>query len=620
MFRSQQQSTVQPMMENTNETNVSDTIIVPQDEPTSKRGRYIPHACTECKKRKVRCSGEDPCSQCADSRTTCQYTVESRKRRQVVSNTMSNPETSAWRQEITNQLASIASDVKALKDAGSVDSGLSIHSDGSHGLTENLIRQRGGPPSQRPPCWLESCSDSGACYLRELHHWDAEITHKGLKPLQGTIHIYFTMMYPHYPCLEETVFNDQFARYAHSPYLKEVTLERIQFIILSQLLLAKVSILEDFCDDDKNIPGWSRFLRAHHLMNHIIQDRKADLTTIQCLVLKSLYLLYLERADSAYDEMGTAVRLIFQLRLHDQSSWTDLSESDMALRKRLIYSIYTLERNISHHLGSPSRIDDRQINVDLPNAASEPYLVAAVKWSRLLSEIWTATSCPQAPEITQEFIAMTEAKITVMLANLPEQLQWSTTAFVVSGYERYPHVVTRQAIVMHLRSNYLRLVMRARDPTTLKFASPAFRIAADVAISTIEAMHAYHNSPTKQNPERYTIVTYLPTAMAALSTVIWEPQCDPPLLANATNAFEKSVELLESISSGFRLGCRLFERLQTPIKSTMERITQLGAQTKEFSGDQTLGHDEFFSMACEESMQIDALVTALGGGSGGVVG
>ncbi|KIX00656.1 uncharacterized protein Z518_09721 [Rhinocladiella mackenziei CBS 650.93] len=41
--------------------------------PKTKRSRYVTNACNECKRRKVKCNGEDPCQRCINSMIACGY-------------------------------------------------------------------------------------------------------------------------------------------------------------------------------------------------------------------------------------------------------------------------------------------------------------------------------------------------------------------------------------------------------------------------------------------------------------------------------------------------------------------------------------------------------------------
>lgn len=260
--------------------------------------------------------------------------------------------------------------------------------------------------------------------------------------------------------------------YTGQTELRQVNLPRLQFVILCHLMTATVGILEDFCPDD-NLPGWQAFQRAHHLLNHVIRSGKADMTTVQCIVLNTLYILYLERSDWAYDQAGTAVRLLFQLRLHDQTLWTTIAPQEVSLRQRLFYSVYTLERNISHQLGAPFRLNDQDVNVQLPTLETSgladrfsplPYLCAAVRWARLLADVWSNTFRPGAPPVTVEFVAIMEARIRVLLTELPSRLRWPEQ-FDPSKYEDCPHYIIRQANIMHL---VRRAAVTLEDPANVQ--------------------------------------------------------------------------------------------------------------------------------------------------------
>ena len=270
------------------------------------------------------------------------------------------------------------------------------------------------------------------------------------------------------PCLDQGFFDADFQKYACS--VPEVTLERIQFIALVNLIVAVVKNVDDFCPDDHTIPGWYEFTRAEHLLNHIIKSGKGNLGTMQCLILKASYLLYIERNDWAYDEIGTAVRLCFQTGLHNQRSWADQSPLQIHMRQRIFWCIYCLERNISHQCGAPYQMNDRDIAVELPydgggegasfgadesGFSSITYQLATIKWARVCSDMWDAMFRVNSRPPTTEMVAVTDARILLLIEELPIHLRWSTD-FLKNAVElQHPHYVVRQAIVLHLVSHTL---------------------------------------------------------------------------------------------------------------------------------------------------------------------
>lgn len=269
------------------------------------------------------------------------------------------------------------------------------------------------------------------------------------------------------PCLDEQEFRESFEAFESGYNLQEVTLGWIQCIALVYSIVAVVKILKEFCAEDDVVPGWYEFTRAEHLLNHVIRTGKGNLVTTQCLILKSSYLLYIERHDWAYDVMGTAVRLCFQLGLHNQPSWTNVSPFDVHMRTRIFWCIYSLERNISHQCGAPYQVNEKDIAIDLPSEITTgsrgfvardgaispiPSQLATIKWARLCSDMWDSMFGVNARPITPEFIAVTDARILLLLSEVPEPLQRSSDTLKNVEYLQHPHYVVRQSIVLHLVS------------------------------------------------------------------------------------------------------------------------------------------------------------------------
>ncbi|KAF5556055.1 hypothetical protein FNAPI_5846 [Fusarium napiforme] len=444
----------------------------------------------------------------------CQYIIESRKRRQTSVRDMSDSidtthnTSEAWQNQVTAYLASIATDIQDIKKSRCpTEQGVSL---------ENVPATLADPSiRESQECWLAWCPHAGQCYLREMNLWDSEIAHRGLKPLQEALHTYFTLLCPEYPCIDETSFNTSFGHYTSNARPGVVTLDSIQFVVMTQLLVAKVDVLESFSNSDETMPGWNRFLRAHHVMHHIIRDKRADIATLQCLVISSLYLLYVGRVEAAYDNMGIAVRLIFQLRLHDPLYPSGLSEAQILLRTKLLYSVYILDRKVSYDVGGPGRLDENFINVPLSNLSSEPFLVASISWARLLS-------------------------------------------------------------------------------------------CVDAAVSTVEAVYACHQAKSKRNIERYTVVTYLPTAMKALSAIILSTKSGLLPCIDTFDAFEKGVQLLDEIAPGSALGRRAYGALKGLIKTTTEAISDQRSLKRAADQGPPLGSDVRV-MECSETTELTTI-------------
>ncbi|KAK5176077.1 hypothetical protein LTR44_011352 [Exophiala sp. CCFEE 6388] len=628
---------------------MSQTVVVEPENNVAtgqKRRRYVSRACGECKKRKIRCGGEQPCEQCTSGKLRCEYTTDSRRRRNPSAADESPDEqvqipgqqevdnSRVAAMELVSQLRATLGELQALKSSvtassaretlTSIPSGLedlivNDHLEPGPGQTSdrnvftggpeilkpfdvlekrvgNSVSDAGGdrsatsPASAKQDCLLSVCSDNSECYLRELRLWDASSAQQGMQARKEAVDVYFSLLNPHY-----------FDRYTTNRSLRSITLERIQLIILVYLVVAVVKIVQDFCPQDNVIPGWYEFIRAEHLLNHIIRTGKGNLVTLQCLILKSSYLLYIERHDWAYDVMGTSVRLCFQLGIHNQQSWTGMTDFDVHMRIRIFWCIYCLERNIAHQCGAPYQINEKDIAIDLPAELQSglrglvsiegsltpiPNQLATIKWARLCSDMWDAMFGVNARQVNTEFVVVTDARILLLLNEVPPALRWtsatlkaidalrwtSATLKAIDGIQ-YPHFIVRQSIVLHLRVNHLRLLLRRSDLLDTKNGGRTASLCVEIAASSVDAMYEYRYSPLKQNTERFPTTSFLSGTIAALTAVILANKVDRASFQVASNALRKAVELLEDIAPGFSLARRLLRRLQNVIRATTQTMT-----------------------------------------------
>lgn len=216
------------------------------------------------------------------------------------------------------------------------------------------------------------------------------------------------------------------------------------------------------------VPGWKEFTRAEHILSHTTWLGRGNLLTVQCLTLKTIYFLFIEKQNAAYDAISTAVRLTYQLGLHDQTTWQSNDPFDMTMKQRVFWCIYCLDRNVALVCGVPYLIRESYFTVDLPKCTdgndvpispsssdpesiSLPYLYGTIKWAKLCSEIWDAMFGMNVSNLTsQEFVATMDARIMLLIHDLPPQLQWHHNILESAEIRRYPLFVLRQNILINL--------------------------------------------------------------------------------------------------------------------------------------------------------------------------
>jgi hypothetical protein len=484
-----------------------------EQKVAQKRGRNVSQACIECQTRKIKCSEEPHCSQCQALNLSCEY-EPSRKRRAtnisrknsfevgnpVRTSSGESPQQSILMQmmeriaELERNYTSLMMEVKAESDQASLYSRSASQPDPTfanlperemfRGRT-SLIEQFGvldrliaSETANQPDFSLEgrsahpepvTWSELPRSMEKAVETLEEETRHLDLLSIRKTVDTFFNHLNPHYPCICENAFRPLFEKFLHNEELQELSYaDRHQFIALVNLIQAEVRILSDEWPTSTRAPAWEEFCRAESILSRLTWLGNGNIMTIQCLLVKARYLLYAEKASGAYDTMGRAVRLSWQLGLHDQLSWSGLSPFEVVMRQRIFWTLFYLERNIALHAGAPYLIRQSDFKVDLPPSLddrllfpdqplpqstgrpTDTYLAAASRWGNLTSEIWDTVYAVNAQTPTSaEFIATMDARIQFTGSRIPAELQWDKNVGRLDGNAPVPNYVLRQTAILY---------------------------------------------------------------------------------------------------------------------------------------------------------------------------
>lgn len=295
-----------------------------------------------------------------------------------------------------------------------------------------------------------------------------------MEGLTKSLDVFFTCLNPHYPCLNENQFRTQFQEYlslgkGHNPPNHA---DRHQFVALINLICAEVKVLSGESHESHSVSGWDEFCRAEEILSHFTWLGDGNLLTVQCLIIKARYLLYIDKANAAYDTMSRVVRLCFRIGLNNQTSWTNCTPFEVAMRQRIFWTVFYLERNLALTCGMPYLIRASDFKVDLPMNLDDhfmspteplpvetpersyaPYLSFIVKWGELSSEIWDAIFGVNAQKPTsQEFVASMDGRILYTISQIPLHLQWQHNLHRLDTATDVPKYIIRQTAILHLVS------------------------------------------------------------------------------------------------------------------------------------------------------------------------
>ena len=96
-----------------------------------------------------------------------------------------------------------------------------------------------------------------------------------------------------------------------------------------------------------------------------------DIRSVQVLLLLAIYSLRSPKSPGAWSFIGLAMRLSIDLGFHRRGRATVDNPGMLEMRKRVFWSCYCLDRQISIILGRPFAVSDRDIDAELPSDVDE---------------------------------------------------------------------------------------------------------------------------------------------------------------------------------------------------------------------------------------------------------
>lgn len=198
--------------------------------------------------------------------------------------------------------------------------------------------------------------------------------------------------------------------------------------------------------DFRGPPGFSYFSDALQLLPD--PHEEGSILCVETLALIGYFMQNMNRRDAAFLYIGMALRMAISLGLHQEVSTRDampLSEAAREHRRRVWWSIYSLDRILSVKSGNPITILDDDIGVNLPSKLPHEaeYCPAVVlrhytELSRILGDITKAIyrrSSASSPKSGRRLMASVQ-KIILALSDwnrdLPDSLRFDPAKLSIS--------------------------------------------------------------------------------------------------------------------------------------------------------------------------------------------
>lgn len=375
---------------------------------------------------------------------------------------------------------------------------------------------------------------------------------------------YFTQRWPALPVLHRPSFMER--HFAPVMDLKHGADEESLCLVFMVFALGAIDLKRRDPDVDDRHLEYFNIATRHYLQGLMKAD---NMQTVQGLCLVTIFAINEPRSANAWHVAGQAVRLAIDLGLHRSPAKPPPDVLGAEMRKRIFWSTYALDRNVSLALGRPFAIRDADINVPLPDSLTDLELLSSetpqprplhsldmstlihiIRIRQIQSQIQDTFYPVDASCINPETVSFQRAVLRAELNN------WIAQA------PRYPHptLVTFQSPEwFQIAYSHALLLLYRPSPACPDAGLESLQICADAAISLISS----YSSLYAKNKITYTWIALHSLFMASI-TMLYTLWVNPEIRKATSKRVAKSnimscLALFEVMADSWPLATRCYE-------------------------------------------------------------
>ncbi|GME57569.1 uncharacterized protein K452DRAFT_72672 [Neofusicoccum parvum] len=532
-------------------------------EPSARRT----HACDECKRRKVRCSGHEPCRNCQRDAKACCYssplhTIRQLERRLSRCNKLLQNVQVVWRayvpdtslEDALQQLTPDAAQSPSLPVSpiqSICDTELSraddFEFDESRGFPDLVDGM--GSLTVEPHRAGYMGTESGSAALRFLHDLttytpqlristrsdeDESVASAlaGPSEVNRLLDDYFALYHPAYPLLHEATFRAQVSGAVAKP-------RDGSWPLLYNIVLAIGSFVGASGSGRHDIQLYQA--ARTHLTTDILE--KGSLPLVQSLTLMGNYLQKRNKPNTGFNILGIAVNMALAIGLHREFDLSRTTPFVMELRRRTWWTLFVFESGARLTLGRsaaalsgvtielPANIDDSDLAVDIdsiPPPQDKPTVTSCLRAQVGLAKIANtahskllATGILRSSEVLQQ-----DTQVRNWLASLPPYFapasEWCSTPKMVLLW-RAAHlriIISRPSLFAAIRSRTQLAITSAADQRAPPSPTSVCVSTADECTASICRFWASSPPPRRTRGLAWYAAYWLTTAAVVLATCL----------------------------------------------------------------------------------------------------
>ncbi|SCV58280.1 uncharacterized protein FFB14_15539 [Fusarium fujikuroi] len=581
----------------------------------SKRAKYAPVACNECKKKKLKCvreEGDEICKRCDVNKVECIFapTAQPAKEDAEPARRRSTQEPLTDVGSLSQQVIALQNQVNALTSAlqdvsqrlphitlsstKSTPQGhpstyrkdiRNVHNEPrepqfvgptrsaySFQIAENSLTGMGIEPNATGTSTpAESPSETEP--VVESEHLspgieDVEtLASLGIAEVQRLLDVYNEEIQSVYPFIDVNELSTKAVSVFQTP--QENTLKDVQAI--------KLAVATSVAIEAQGLNNISKRLidDVEPVICSVSGEAFIDLQELQLMIMLSIYWFHCGEDLLAWRAIGNAGREALEIGLHRRTSlfenFKNLAERDLAIR--CFWCVYILDRRYSYGTSLSFGISDRDIDPQCPEPSEQhPYLRCMVSYAKLCSKVWEDLPLDSSPfTVPKDKVDFFDFLTQKWVHSIPEDLQLVYPR-LSQAPRHQPRVLQRLRTLLYLRGNYIRnLVLRhhVMSAENLRSDMQGAQLVVSLAQDTIQVLVNLNETSEIYARQKATFNYFL---TGALATILLAVCHGPDLFADrCRQSFQDAVRLLKNISQHGQLGRRLWRSL----KGTIHRALSL---------------------------------------------
>ncbi|KAF2667647.1 fungal-specific transcription factor-like protein [Microthyrium microscopicum] len=581
-----------------------------QPRTRAKRNRYISIACNECKRRKIKCNGQNPCQRCGNLSLECVYAP----------NCCINFKDSEEFQHVTSQISTLQQQVDQmnatmgylrtqLESRPTVPESPSRNHRRSISVSTPTISNSTLSNVPRPPRFhgptsaafnfgvaKSSLRNIGITAMEENGEEGAAPNEQSGASTPPPIHTE-----PHRSGVHES--KDPIWAISREEATRLVQSWKDNVFIMYPLIdldttLRHVDLLYNFLDGSRraglmmsDLPGadsisdvetnklklllasaltmensgtsdlGERLFRSVAESVESLLLRPPDLRSMEQLTLAAVYAFHRDDEVLAWRLVGIAIRMGFELGLHKQQTYANLaSQADRYRSTVLMWTLYVLDRRWSFGTGLPFLIQDCDMDPMLLRPDS-PYLSNMIDLTAITSKIWphiTNSSTQAGPHMAKD-MELLDYEVIQWYRNLPPNLKYDPNGRDAADQG----AIFRIRILLYLRANQSRILIgRPLFLSTntimanITYADTVINVAKD----SIRLLAKLDRTTPFYRTQQVLFNYFLVSALAALFLAVAHAPAE--FSEACRDEFYMALELVKGMSTNSFIGRRLWRTIK----------------------------------------------------------